>query len=76
MDKRSFLKQVSAFSAVAFAPLAALGNWLDEYGHYSATELAHEEDFWLGIRQDYHLKPDYINLENGYYCCMPQTVME
>jgi selenocysteine lyase/cysteine desulfurase len=76
MDKRSFLKQASALSAAAFAPFAALASWVDGYGHYSAAALAHEEDFWLGIRQDYRLKPDYINLENGYYCCMPQTVLE
>ena len=33
--------------------------------------LTESEDFWLRIRKDYALKPDYINLENGYYCIAP-----
>ena len=34
------------------------------------------DDFWLQIRNDYKLKPDYINLENGYYSMMAQPVLE
>lgn len=30
-----------------------------------------EESFWRRIRVDYALKPDYINLENGYYNIAP-----
>ena len=76
MDKRSFLKQASAISMAAFSPLVSLGNWIDEHASCSAESLAQSEDFWAGIRKDYRLKPDYINLENGYYCFMPQPVME
>lgn len=42
----------------------------------NAHELASDEDFWLGIRAGYRLKPDYINLENGYYCITPQETLE
>ena len=28
------------------------------------------------IRATYKLKPDYINLENGYYCFLPQETLE
>lgn len=76
MDKRSFLKHASAISMAAFAPLTALGDWVNGYQSYSAGELAGSEDFWLGIRQGYKLKPDYVNFENGYYCFMPQVVMD
>jgi selenocysteine lyase/cysteine desulfurase len=33
------------------------------------------EDYWQTIRNDYKLKPDYINLENGYYSIMSQPVL-
>jgi selenocysteine lyase/cysteine desulfurase len=42
----------------------------------SATTLASDEDFWITIRQAYKLKPDYINLENGYYNFLPEQVLE
>jgi selenocysteine lyase/cysteine desulfurase len=41
-----------------------------------SAELAKEEDFWAAIRQGYRLKPDYINLENGYYNFIPEQVLE
>jgi selenocysteine lyase/cysteine desulfurase len=40
------------------------------------AELAKDEAFWASIRAKYRLKPDYINLENGYYCMQPQEVLE
>jgi selenocysteine lyase/cysteine desulfurase len=42
----------------------------------SPETLAQTEDFWSGIRSGYHLKPDYINLENGYYCIQPDAILE
>jgi selenocysteine lyase/cysteine desulfurase len=42
----------------------------------SAENLVQNEDFWTGIRNGYHLKPDYINLENGYYCVQPDAILE
>lgn len=34
------------------------------------------DDIWDQIRAGYMLKPDYINLENGYYCFLPQETLE
>ena len=34
-----------------------------------------DEEFWKNIRKDYLLKPEYINLENGYYNITPQPIM-
>ena len=38
--------------------------------------LAMDESFWSSIRDQYLLKPDYINLENGYYNFIPQPLLE
>ena len=42
----------------------------------SAMELSIDEDFWESIRSHYQLKPDYINLENGYYNILPKPILE
>ena len=42
----------------------------------SPEKLADDEDFWSKIRAGYKLKPDYINLENGYYCMLPEETLE
>ena len=34
------------------------------------------DDFWETIRSKYKIKPDYINLENGYYCFIPNDILE
>ena len=42
---------------------------------YSQRKNLSEENFWKSIRKDYLLKKDYINLENGYYCFIPQPTL-
>src|SRR5689334_2583308 len=74
MNKREFLQTASAASlGVAFSELAPL---FANVAHVEAAELAQDEDFWAKIRSKYKLKPDYINLENGYYSMQPQEVLE
>lgn len=74
MDKRNFLKQLSILGITpAFLQLEKM---LSAYAHVSPADLAREEDFWEGIRRGYKLKPDYINLENGYYCFQPEEILE
>jgi hypothetical protein len=34
-----------------------------------------DDAFWRRIREDYDLKPEYINLENGYYNFIPKPTM-
>jgi len=42
----------------------------------AATPLTTNEEFWTTIRAHYRLKPDYINLENGYYNILPEQTLE
>jgi len=76
MDKRTFLKQFTALGLGTPLLFQNLDRWLQTVEHLSPTEVAKEEDFWAKIRSGYRLKPDYINLENGYYCFMPQETLE
>jgi selenocysteine lyase/cysteine desulfurase len=76
MDKRTFIKQTAAFGLSTLLPFDALSHWIDRHSTLSADVLAEDEKFWLGIRKGYRLKPDYINLENGYYCMQPQETLE
>ena len=39
------------------------------------TALASDEPFWAELRAKFKLTPDYINLENGYYCFQPEEVL-
>lgn len=75
MDKRTFLKQLSLITAGSLASIDLLAKMTEEVAHIPLDELAEDEDFWAKIRQGYKLKSDYINLENGYYCLMPEETM-
>lgn len=59
-----------------FATFDALAAWVRQVEDAPAEEVAKDEDFWAGIRSGYNLKPDYINLENGYYNILPQETLE
>jgi selenocysteine lyase/cysteine desulfurase len=73
MDKRSFIKQISLLSMATTLPfIEALAKNFEAVSHISSQELASNEDFWSSIREGYLLNKDYINLENGYYCMLPQ----
>ncbi len=76
MNKRDFLKNISL--AVLAAPFAgsALAACADEAAKTSPKKLASKDDFWLKVREDYKLKPDYINLESGYYNIIPTPTLE
>ncbi len=76
MDKRSFLKSLPAIGLGAAPFLSSLEKLTAEVAGFSPTQLATNEDFWTKIRADYKLKPDYINLENGYYCFLPKETLE
>jgi selenocysteine lyase/cysteine desulfurase len=76
MDKRTFLQHSLALGVAALIPRVAVSEWLEEHKSHSAEALASDEKFWAGIRAGYKLKPDYINLENGYYCFLPQETLD
>ena len=47
-----------------------------QYAELPPRALAEDEPFWALIREKYRLKPDYINLENGYFSMQSQSVLE
>lgn len=75
MKKRDFIKKIS-FAALG-TPLYAsvLNSCIEEVTTIPASELSSNEDFWLKVRNDYKLKPDYINLESGYYNIIPTPTL-
>ena len=75
MDKRTFIKNISIFGA-GFPVINQLDKWIVRYEKINSEQLAGDEVFWEGIRKGFKLKSDYINLENGYYCFLPQETLE
>ncbi len=55
---------------------SAIGKLFDSVTHVPATEIAKDESFWLSVRKAYKLNPAHINLENGYYCILPEEILE
>jgi selenocysteine lyase/cysteine desulfurase len=72
MNKREFVKTVGGASAAMF-----LGPQLYAQAQRSTpAALAEDEPFWAAVRAKFKLTPDYINLENGFYCFQPEEVLE
>lgn len=76
MDKREFIKTLgftAVGSTLSFQALAAI---IGDNSHKNPFMLARDEPFWAKMRSGYRLKPEYINLENGYYCFIPQETLK
>jgi selenocysteine lyase/cysteine desulfurase len=72
LDKRRFLCTAGAASlGLIFGP-----KLLAQYASMPVTAIAQDEAFWAAVRGQFRLTPDYINLENGYYCFQPQPVLD
>ncbi len=72
MHTRDFIRTVGA-STIA----ALLGeNLWARYEPMPAAQLAQDEEFWTALRAKYRLKPDYINLEHGFYSIQSTEVLE
>jgi len=76
MDKRSFLKSAGLIGLGSMVEPGTLSGLIESVSKIPSAELAEDEDFWRQIRSGYRLKPDYINLENGYYCILPRQILE
>ncbi|HEC44213.1 hypothetical protein LCGC14_1825820 [marine sediment metagenome] len=76
MDKRTFLKTAGLMSLGGMLSFDGLAQMVDTISSVPSKELAGDEEFWASIRKGYRLKPDYINLENGYYNFLPEQVLE
>ncbi|MBN3582061.1 aminotransferase class V-fold PLP-dependent enzyme [Algoriphagus aestuarii] len=71
MKKRSFIK------SLAFLGLSSTSIFNTKAEVKSIKDLDFSApDIWDQIRAAYKLKPDYINLENGYYCFLPEETLD
>jgi selenocysteine lyase/cysteine desulfurase len=70
-NKRNFIKTLAA---ATLSPLVLKSSAF--FNDFVATKQPVLNDFWEQIRNEYILKPDYINLENGYYSMASQPVLE
>jgi selenocysteine lyase/cysteine desulfurase len=73
VKKRDFIKHLG-YAALA-APLVASGLEPSIQADPEPYPQGRDEAFWARIRRDYTLKPDYINLENGYYNIIPNPTL-
>jgi selenocysteine lyase/cysteine desulfurase len=76
MDKRSFLKGLALIGIGSSFKSDSLESFISSMENRTALDLATDEDFWSVIRSHYQLKPEYINLENGYYNILPKPILE
>jgi selenocysteine lyase/cysteine desulfurase len=72
MHKREFLRTLGGAS---LGLLIGDRLWA-QYAELPARALAEDEPFWALVRSKYRLKPDYINLENGYFSMQSEPVLE
>jgi selenocysteine lyase/cysteine desulfurase len=76
MDKRTFLKNAGLAGLGGMLSIDGLAELFNSVSSVSSSQLAGDEDFWASIRKGYKLKPDFINLENGYYNFLPEQILE
>ena len=76
MDKRTFLKNAGLVGLAGMLSMDNLAELFKNVSDVPSSHLAENEDFWDTVRNGYKLKPDYINLENGYYNFLPEQVLE
>ena len=75
MKKRDFLKRMGQGMLASPFLLTPFETNASERPYAGSYEVKDEEAFWKRIRKDYALKPDYINLENGYYNIAPTPTL-
>jgi selenocysteine lyase/cysteine desulfurase len=74
LNKRDFIKALGVMTlSTPFLSYKGFDQSTDI--DYSQRKSLSEENFWKSIRKDYLLKKDYVNLENGYYCFIPQPTL-
>lgn len=76
MNKRDFIKSTALTAIGTTFGMDAISAMFKSKNGISPVVLAQDEKFWATIRKQYLLKPDYINLENGYYNFIPQPLVE
>jgi selenocysteine lyase/cysteine desulfurase len=76
MNKRTFLKNAAFAGLGGMLSFEGIAQAVSDVSSVSTSDLAGDEAFWASIRKGYKIKPDYINLENGYYNFIPEQVLE
>jgi selenocysteine lyase/cysteine desulfurase len=76
MNKRSFIKNIAIAGIGTPLGMDSLKEYFEKSSDINADVLAADDSFWKKIRNQYILKTDYINLENGYYNFVPQPILE
>lgn len=72
MNKRTFLKTITG-TVMTFSSIDKI---IADSVHKTPEDLAGDDPFWAEIRKGFRLKPDYINLENGYYLMQSEEVLD
>ncbi|MEN9382717.1 MAG: hypothetical protein RI940_1600 [Bacteroidota bacterium] len=75
MHKRQFIKNVLLAGIGTPIGMSSFAQSFANKKNVPANTLASDDAFWNEIRNQYILKPDYINLENGYYNFLPQPLL-
>ncbi|MFI5231831.1 MAG: aminotransferase class V-fold PLP-dependent enzyme, partial [Gemmatimonadales bacterium] len=76
MNKREFLRTAGRGTLGASLGMMFGPDLLARLASAPPHALASDEPFWAEMRAKFKLTPDYINLENGYYCFQPEEVLE
>ena len=72
MDKREFIQK---FGLLGLATFSLPDDIIYNKNKFNLTPFKTEDDLWKTVRGHYSLKPDYINLENGYYNIIPNPTL-
>ena len=72
MNKREFIQK---FGLVGLATYSLPGGIIYDKNKFNLPPFKTEDDLWKTVRGHYSLKPDYINLENGYYNIIPNPTL-
>lgn len=76
MNKRDFLRTALLAGFTVPAYLESMARSFEPVASLAPAQLAGENDFWNSIRNQFILKTEYVNLENGYYCMLPEPLLE
>ena len=74
MDKRNFIKALGGLSISPFLTSSGAKEFMSLSNFL--PKITDDEELWKVVRSHYKLKDEYINLESGYYCILPQPTLE
>ncbi len=72
MNKREFIQN---FGLLGLATYSLTDDIVSDKNKFNLPPFKTEDDLWKTVRGHYSLKPDYINLENGYYNIIPNPTL-